>query len=105
MLFPVMKDEVDSEYVELPPIGRLANQHGLVGSHWSRLTRQNLALSEETLEVMGLYIAEGHSEKTGQVMFAIGTEEDDLTQMSTKWLEGMGLRPKVIDSARHRNAS
>src|SRR5438132_2548552 len=35
-------------------------------------------------------------------MFALNTKETDLTTLVTRWLNGIGLRSRVIDSDRHR---
>ena len=81
VLFPRMKEESDSDSIVLQPLGPLSNQTGIVGRHWSRLKATELFLSKQTLELMGLYIAEGYAESTGQVMLAINTNENDLTSM------------------------
>jgi len=102
VLFPKLKEEHDLQYVALPEQGHLSNQFGIVGKHWSRLKIDRLELTPQTLEVLGLYIAEGYTGRQGQVMFALSTKETELTSIVTAWLKGIGLRPSVIDSDRHR---
>jgi len=102
VVFPRIKEDVDLRYIDLPKQGALSNQVGVVGEHWSRLKVDRLDLTPQTLEVMGLYIAEGYTGRNGQVMFALNTKETDLTALITGWLNGIGLRSRVIDSDRHR---
>jgi helicase len=102
VLFPKLKEELDLQFVALPEQGHLSNQFGIVGKHWSRLKIDRLDLTPQTLEVLGLYIAEGYTGRQGQVMFALSTKETELTSIVTAWLKGIGLRPSVIDGDRHR---
>jgi helicase len=102
VLFPRIKEEHELRYVDLPEQGPLANQSGVVGKHWSRLKIDRLELTPQTLEVLGLYLAEGYTGRQGQVMFALNTEETELTSMVTRWFRVIGLRPSVNDSERHR---
>jgi helicase len=102
VLFPVVKETNDIGHIVLPEKGRLANQRGVVGKHWTRLKVDRLTLDLQTLEALGLYIAEGYSGKQGQVMFAINSGETELTAKLVDWLQSLGLRPKAMDSSRHR---
>lgn len=102
VLFPVIKEEEILDRIELPPVGRLANQTGTVGRHWTRLKTSHLQLTEQTLEILGLYVAEGYSGKKGQIMFALNTKEEALTSKVCGWFQSLGLRPKVLDGTRHR---
>ncbi|HVH14964.1 MAG TPA: DEAD/DEAH box helicase, partial [Candidatus Angelobacter sp.] len=102
VMFPRIKEEHDLQHIDLPIQGPLSNQTGVVGEHWARLKVDRLELSPETLEVLGLYIAEGYTGRNGQVMFALNTKETDLTALITGWLNGIGLRSRIIDSDRHR---
>jgi helicase len=102
VLFPRIKDENTLERFQLPEIGPLRNQFGVVGRHWSRLTTDSLELTSRTLEALGIYAAEGYSGKKGQVHFALDTRERKLTSDVVAWLKSLGLRPRVLDSSRHR---
>jgi len=102
VVFPRIKEEHDLRTIAFPKQGPLSNQVGVVGEHWSRLKVDCLELTPRTLEVLGLYIAEGYTGKNGQVMFALNTMETDLTALITGLLNGLGLRSRVIDSDRHR---
>ncbi|TMI07134.1 DEAD/DEAH box helicase [Candidatus Bathyarchaeota archaeon] len=102
VLFPRIKEEHDLQYLDLSEQGALSNQYGVVGKHWSRLKIDRLELTCQTLEVLGLYLAEGYSGTQGQVLFALNTKEAELTSMVTDWFKAIGLRPTVIDSERHR---
>ena len=102
VLFPRIKEEFDTQYVDLSEQGPLSNQIGVAGKHWSRLKIARLELTPQTLEVLGLYLAEGYTGRQGQVMFALNTKETELTSMITDWLIAIGLRPRVVDSERHR---
>jgi helicase len=102
VLFPRIKEEQDLDSIKLPRIGPLSNQNGVVGRHWSRMKAGRIDLTEETLEALGLYVAEGYCGRRGQVMFALNTRETELTAKVVGWLKGMGLCPRVTDSDRHR---
>ena len=102
VVFPRIKEEHDLQCLDLPKQGPLSNQFGVVGKHWSRLKVDRLELTPQTLEALGLYLAEGYTGRHGQVMFALNTEETELTSMLTAWLRGIGLRLQVIDGERHR---
>src|SRR2546427_2346227 len=102
VVFPRIKEEHDLRHINLPRQGPLSNQVGVVGEHWSRLKVDRLELTPQTVEVLGLYVAEGYTGRNGQVMFALNTKETDLTTLVTRWLNGIGLRSRVIDSDRHR---
>jgi len=102
VLFPVVKETRDLDHIALPEKGRLANQFGAMGKHWTRLKVDRVTLDHKTLEALGLYIAEGYSGRQGQVMFAINTGESELTAKLVDWLQSLGLNPKVKDSDRHR---
>ncbi len=102
VLFPRIKEEHELQYIDLPEQGPLSNQFGVVGKHWSRLKIDRLELTPKTLEVLGLYLAEGYTGGHGQVMFALNTEETELTSLVRAWLKGIGLRPRVTDGERHR---
>lgn len=102
VLFPRIEDEEKLERLELPEIGLLRNQVGTVGRHWTRLKVRSLPLNPQTLEALGIYLAEGYSGKQGQVHFAVDTRERKLTSDIVEWLKGLGLRPRVRDSSRHR---
>jgi helicase len=102
VLFPVANEIKDISEIPLPQRGSLSNQFGVVGRHWTRLKKDSLTLDPKTLEALGLYIAEGYAGKRGQVMFAISSDEDDLTAKLVDWLQSLGLRPKVKDFERHR---
>jgi helicase len=102
VLFPIIKEEKDLERIELPSIGRLANQTGTVGTHWTRLKTNHLELTQQTLEILGLYMAEGYAGRQGQVMFALHTKEEMLTSKVCNWFESLGLRPNIHDEKRNR---
>lgn len=102
VVFPRIKEEHALQHIDLPPRGPLSNQVGVVGEHWSRLKVYRLELTPQTLEVLGLYIAEGYTGRDGQVMFALNKRETELTATITGWLNGIGLHSRVIDSDRHR---
>ena len=102
VLFPRINEELDLRYLDLSEQGPSSNQFGTVGKHWSRLKIARLELTPQTLEVLGLYLAEGYTGRQGQVMFALNTKETDLTSVITDWLIGIGLRPRVVDGERRR---
>ncbi|TMI22454.1 hypothetical protein E6H31_02085 [Candidatus Bathyarchaeota archaeon] len=102
VLFPRIKEEHDLQCLDLSEQGSLSNQYGVVGKHWSRLKIASLELTPQTLEVLGLFLAEGYTGRQGQVMFALNTKETELTSIVTNWLITIGLRPSVIDSGSHR---
>ena len=102
VLFPRIKEEQDTLRIDLPKQGPLTNQTGRVGEHWSRLKVDHLKLTPETLEILGLYIAEGYTGKNGQVMFALNTKETDITLQVTSWFKEIGLSFRIIDRDRHR---
>ena len=102
VLFPRIKEEHNLQCIDLSEQGPLSNQYGVVGKHWSRLKIASLELTPQTLEVLGLFLAEGYTGRQGQVMFALNTKETELTSIVTNWLTTIGLRPSVIDSERHR---
>ncbi|MDA4128066.1 MAG: DEAD/DEAH box helicase [Thaumarchaeota archaeon] len=104
VVFPVIKEEKDMESLELPENGPLSNQSGVVvvGKHWSRLKVSRLPLSEKTLEILGLYVAEGYTGSGGQIMFALNQNEIQLMRRVCSWFKGLGLNYRVIDSSRHR---
>jgi helicase len=102
VLYPRIKEEHNIQHIDLPEPGPLANQHGVVGKHWSRLKIDRLELTSQTLEMIGLYLAEGCTGKQGQVMFALNTKETELTSMVSDWFKTIGLRPHTADSDRHR---
>jgi ATP-dependent DNA helicase len=102
VLFPRIRDEKMLEQLKLPETGPLRNQFGTLGKHWTRLKVGSLPLDPRTLEALGIYAAEGYSGRQGQVHFAIDTRERKLTSEIMEWLSGLGLRPKVRDSSRHR---
>jgi len=102
VLFPRIKEEHDLQCLDLSEQGSLSNQYGVVGKHWSRLKIASLELTPQTLEVLGLFLAEGYTGRQGQVMFALNPKETELTSIVTNWLITIGLRPSVIDSGSHR---
>ena len=102
VLFPRIKDEVDLTTIKLQPPGPLANQFGVVGTHWTRLKFNQIPLTAETLELMGLYIAEGYTGKNGTIMFALNIKEEHLTKKIVDTLSSWGLRCTVKDFDRNR---
>ncbi|MDG6985933.1 MAG: DEAD/DEAH box helicase [Nitrososphaerota archaeon] len=102
VLFPRIKDEMDVAGLPLPAIGPLGNQTGAVGKHWTRLQINHVELNPATLEQFGLYVAEGFVGGQGQIYFALGTHESDLSSATTAWFKRMGLVPKIQDESRHR---
>jgi ATP-dependent DNA helicase len=102
VLFPRLKEESDCERIILPPQGRLSNQTGTVGTHWSRLKRDEVTLDNTSLERLGNYVAVGYAEPNGAVYFAISQDETRLTHEIKAWLSSLGLRVSVEDRSRHR---
>jgi helicase len=102
VLFPRLKEERDLRAINLPTAGPLRNQTGVVGVHWSRLKLEEIALDELALEFLGLYVAEGYSQRNGAVYFAINQREDLLTGTITSWFSHAGLRWRIENRSRHR---
>ncbi|MDG6954604.1 MAG: DEAD/DEAH box helicase [Nitrososphaerota archaeon] len=102
VLFPRIKASEDLEALSLPSPGPLRNKTGVVGRHWSRLELSRIELTPRNLEQFGLYLAEGFSGPQGQVYFALGTHENELTSLTVSWFESLGLSPRIKDGTRHR---
>ena len=102
VLFPKIKEETDLGDITLPDIGPLGNQTGIVGRHWSRMKERSIELTPRNLEQFGIYVAEGYSGNQGQVHFALGTHETELTSLTSAWFKSFGLVPQIKDSERHR---
>ncbi len=102
VLFPRIKDEIDLQSLPLPESGPLGNQTGVVGRHWSRLKVDRIELTPRNLEQLGMYVAEGFSGDRGQVYFAFGTHEAELTSLTAEWFRSLGLIPVTEDETRHR---
>lgn len=102
VLFPRIKERKNIQKIKLRKLGPLVNQIGIVGKHWSRLRSDSLELDSQTLEAIGLFIAEGYTGKNGVIRFAINTKEQNLTDKITLWLTSLGLKANVQDFERHR---
>lgn len=102
VMFPRLKEQKDVRAVKLPPPGKLKNQFGVTGYHWTRLKIDEITLDERSLEFLGLYLAEGYSQDNGAVYLAINQGEKLLTQIITSWFSSAGLRWSLEDRARHR---
>lgn len=102
VLFPRIKEERELRSLLLPEMGPLRNQTGTVGKRWRRLKADEIELTDRTLDQLGTYAAEGFSEPDGQVCFGLGTHETELTSATVNWFKELGLRPRIVDSERHR---
>ena len=102
VLFPRIKTHKSLGSIKLGKIGPSLNQTGVVGQHWTRLKRSNLGLDTKTLEIMGLFVAEGSTGKNGVINFDINVREENLTKLITDWFSALGLRYTVKDQERHR---
>lgn len=102
VLFPRIKTEISSEFIDLPPPGSLANQFGIVGKHWTRIKTGKIPMTEKILELFGLFVAEGYCGKNGAIMFALNSKEERLTKIIVDALGSLGLRCMVNDFERNR---
>ncbi len=102
VLFPRIREERGISVIKMDKIGPLTNQTGVVGKHWRRLNTDDIELNLDTMEFMGLFIAEGYTGKNGILRLAINMDELDLTELISKWFTSLGLVPVVKDFERHR---
>ncbi len=104
VLFPRIKISKEPSALSVNLQGPLSNQTGIVGEHWSRLNKQTVKLDSKTLEIIGLFIAEGSTGKNGVIKFDINTNEQDLTVKIVGWCDSLGLRARINDNERHRRS-
>ncbi|MDE1865397.1 MAG: DEAD/DEAH box helicase [Candidatus Micrarchaeota archaeon] len=104
VLFPRIKTNTYKAAIKLHKLGPGINQTGTFGKHWARINTDSLAIDNDTLEILGLFIAEGITGKNGIVRFAISTKEEYLTSKITEWFSRLSIPANVKDFERHRRA-
>ncbi len=97
VMFPRIKTEISSDFIELPPPGLLVNQYGIVGKHWTRTKIDKIPLTEKNLELFGIFVTEGYCGKNSTIMFALNSKEEYLTKIIVEALGSLGLRCIIND--------
>jgi helicase len=102
VLFPRISEETDIQALPLPATGPLGNRTETAGRHLTRLKADRLELTPRNLEQLGMYVAEGSSKEQGRVCFRFGTDEAELTSLTSEWFRELGLVPRIEDTTSRR---
>ena len=105
LLQPIPEPKVTVDRIPLRKQIYVSNQFGKTDKlHPSvRRTPEFLPLNFETARLLGLWIAEGSTSKTGAISFAIGTHEIEITEFLVQTIKKYFPRANVVVNDHERN--
>ena len=105
LLQPVPKRSVEATKISLRKDVYIANQHGKTDKLHPSVYRtpEFLSINFETARLIGLWIAEGSTSKTGAIKFDIGSHEEEITKFLLDTIPRYFPRANVVIKDHERN--
>lgn len=105
LLQPIPKRSIEATKIPLRKEVYVVNQHGKTNKlHPSvRRTPEFLPINFETARLIGLWIAEGSTSKTGAIIFNIGSHEEEITKFLLDIIPRYFPRANVVVRDHERN--
>ncbi|WP_240912166.1 DEAD/DEAH box helicase [Thermococcus sp. LS2] len=105
LLQPIPKLVVTVDKIPLRKPSKVVNQFGVTNRDHPALekTPEFLPLNFETARLIGLWIAEGSTSKTGAILFDIASYEEDITSFLIQTISKYFPKAKIVVEDKERN--